>query len=75
MAKLPPAPKSSELTPPELYARRREFLKQGALYVATSAAVGVGLSGLSQLGSADPPQKPPPTPAPAPRCWATDWAW
>ncbi|HEY6077233.1 MAG TPA: protein-methionine-sulfoxide reductase catalytic subunit MsrP [Polyangiaceae bacterium] len=66
MAKLPPAPKSSELTPPELYARRREFLKQGALYVATSAAVGVGLSGLSRLGSADPPQKPPPPPAPAP---------
>ena len=66
MAKLPPAPKSSELTPPELYAQRREFLKQGALYVATSAAVGVGLSGLSQLGSADPPQKPLPTPAQAP---------
>jgi sulfoxide reductase catalytic subunit YedY len=66
MAKLPPAPKSSEVTPPELYARRRELLKQGALYVATSAAVGVGLSQLSSLGSADPPQKPPPLPPPVP---------
>jgi sulfoxide reductase catalytic subunit YedY len=66
MAKLPPEPKSSEVTPPELYARRREFLRQGALYVATSAAVGLGLTQLSRLGSADPPKKPPPMPKPAP---------
>jgi sulfoxide reductase catalytic subunit YedY len=66
MARHPPAPKSSEVTPPELYARRREFLRQGALYVATSAGVGLGLSQLSSLGSADPPQKPPPLPAPLP---------
>ena len=59
MPKLPPEPKSSEITPPELYARRRDFLKSGVLYVATSAAVGVGLSQLSSLGSADPPKKPP----------------
>ncbi len=62
MPKLPPEPKGSELTPPELYARRREFLKTGALYVGTSAAVGLGLSRLSSLGSADPPKKPPPMP-------------
>ena len=60
MAQRPQEPKSSEVTPPELYARRREFLKQGALYVATSTAVGVGLSQLSSLGSADPPKKPEP---------------
>jgi methionine sulfoxide reductase catalytic subunit len=60
MPKLPPAPKSAEITAPEQYARRREFLKTGALYVATSAGVGVGLSQLSSLGSADPPKKPPP---------------
>jgi sulfoxide reductase catalytic subunit YedY len=66
MAQPPPEPRSSEITPPELYARRREFLKQGALYVATSAAVGAGLSQLSSLGSADPPKKPPPLAKPAP---------
>jgi sulfoxide reductase catalytic subunit YedY len=64
-------PKSSEITPPVLYARRRELLKQGALYVATSAAVGAGLSQLSSLGSADPPKKPPPMPKPAPG--APEW--
>ncbi len=66
MRRLPPEPKSSELTPPELYARRREFLKTGALYVASSAAVGLGLSQLSSLGSADPPAQPPPLPKPTP---------
>src|SRR4051812_26630390 len=66
MPKLPPEPKSSEITPPELYARRREVLKTGALYLATSAGVAVGLSQLSSLGSADPPKKPPPLPPPAP---------
>lgn len=71
MAQQPPEPKGSEITPPELYARRREFLKQGALYVATSAVVGAGLTQLSSLGSADPPKKPPPLPKPAPG--APDW--
>ncbi len=71
MPQLPPEPKSSEITAPELYARRREFLKTGGLYVATSAAVGLGLSQLSGLGSADPPQKPPPMPKPAPG--APEW--
>jgi methionine sulfoxide reductase catalytic subunit len=64
MPKLPSEPKSSEITAPGLYARRREFLKTGALYVATSAGVGLALSRLSSLGSADPPKKPPPLPKP-----------
>jgi methionine sulfoxide reductase catalytic subunit len=62
MPALPPEPKSSEVTPPELYARRREFIKTGALYLATSVGVGATLSQLSSLGSADPPKKPPPPP-------------
>ena len=66
MAKLPPEPPASEITSPERYARRRELLKSGALYVAASAVTGVSLSGLSGLGSADPPQKPPAPPPPAP---------
>src|SRR3954470_24035721 len=64
MPKLPKEPPSSEVTAPELYARRREFLKTGALYVATSAGVGLALSRLSSLGSADPPKNPPPLPKP-----------
>jgi sulfoxide reductase catalytic subunit YedY len=55
-------PPSSEITPPKLYARRREFIKSGALFVGTSAAFGAGLVSLSSLGSADPPAKPPPLP-------------
>jgi len=66
MPKLPPEPKSSEITAPELYRRRREFLKTGALYAAASAGFGVALSQLSSLGSADPPKKPPPLPKPEP---------
>lgn len=56
----PRTPPSSELTPPELYARRREFIKSGALFIGTSAALGAGLISLSRMGSADPPAKPPP---------------
>jgi sulfoxide reductase catalytic subunit YedY len=55
-------PDSSEITAPELYARRREFIKSGALFVGSSAALGAGLISLSGLGSADPPAKPPPLP-------------
>lgn len=63
MNRLPP---SSEITPPELYARRREFLKTGSLYLATSSGVALALSQLSSLGSADPPKAPPPPPTPPP---------
>ncbi|MEI9948008.1 MAG: protein-methionine-sulfoxide reductase catalytic subunit MsrP [Pseudomonadota bacterium] len=59
----PRPPASSEITGPGLYARRREFIKSGALFVGTSAALGAGLISLSGLGSADPPVRPPPLPA------------
>jgi sulfoxide reductase catalytic subunit YedY len=59
---LPKPPPSSEITKPELYARRREFIKSGALFVGASAAIGAGLTSLSSMGSADPPVRPPPLP-------------
>jgi len=65
MRNSPRPPASREITAPELYARRREFIKSGALYVGTSAALGAGLISLSGLGSADPPLTPPPMPPPA----------
>jgi methionine sulfoxide reductase catalytic subunit len=65
MRNAPRPPASSEITARELYARRREFIKSGALFVGTSAALGAGLISLSGLGSADPPAKPPALP-PAP---------
>ncbi len=66
MAQLPPEPPASEITPPELYAKRREFLKTGAAFVATSAGSAFALSQLSGMGSADPPREPPPPPKPLP---------
>ncbi len=36
-------PASSEITPEHLYLRRREFIKNGLLFAATSAGVGGGL--------------------------------
>ncbi|HEY0466164.1 MAG TPA: protein-methionine-sulfoxide reductase catalytic subunit MsrP [Polyangiaceae bacterium] len=65
MRNSPRPPASSEITAPALYARRREFIKSGALYLGTSAALGAGLVSLSSMGSADPPAAPPPLP-PAP---------
>ena len=59
MRKLPPPPASSEVTAPEVYARRREFIKASAAFVGTSAALGSGLVSLSSMGSADPPVAPP----------------
>ena len=55
-------PPSREITAPELYARRREFIKSSALFVAASAGFGTGLVSLSNLGSADPPSSPPAPP-------------
>ncbi|MDF3069313.1 MAG: sulfite oxidase subunit YedY [Polyangiaceae bacterium] len=74
MPRLPPEPRASEITTPEHYAKRREFLKQGSLYIATSAGVTLALSQLTSLGSADPPKKPPPVPAPDPGAppWVID---
>src|SRR4051812_33371183 len=58
----PGAPPSSEITPPTLYARRREFIKSAGLYVAASSLFGTGLVSLSGLGTADPALAPPPLP-------------
>jgi len=62
MSSSPSPPKPSEVTPQPLYTRRREFLEQAGLFVATSAGLGAGLTALSSLGSADPPVKPPERP-------------
>ena len=62
MGSLPPEPKPSEITPEGLY-RRREFIKQGALFVGTSAVVGKSLVTLSTMGGADSPATPPPVPS------------
>lgn len=50
MARLPPEPPSGEITPEALYARRREFLKNAALFAGTAAAVGAGLVRLTGGG-------------------------
>lgn len=70
----PRPPVSSEITAPELYARRREFIKSGALFVGASAAFGAGLTALSSMGSADPPSAPPPLPSAHPGAapWRVD---
>jgi len=56
MDKLPKEPPSREVTPEELYLRRREFLKNAALYTATAAGVGAGLLWLTD--GADRPRTP-----------------
>jgi sulfoxide reductase catalytic subunit YedY len=61
-----PPPKASEITPEPLYRRRREFIKQGALFVGTSALLGKGLVELSSMGGADTPSSPPPMPSALP---------
>jgi sulfoxide reductase catalytic subunit YedY len=69
---------SSEITPEELYVRRREFLKSAGLYVGTSAAFGAGLVGLTGAGKRAPvvtqaqaPDLPVSVSAPAPSASAT----
>ncbi len=55
--KLPSEP-ASEVTPESAYLRRREFLKNAALFAGTSTAVGGGLLWLASGGRADPPESP-----------------
>jgi sulfoxide reductase catalytic subunit YedY len=43
MTRLPKEPPASEITPEPLFSRRREFLKNTALFAGTSAALGGGL--------------------------------
>jgi sulfoxide reductase catalytic subunit YedY len=57
MASLPPEPPSSEITPPEVYVRRREILKGAAIFSATAAATGAGL--LRLVGGARGGPRPP----------------
>jgi sulfoxide reductase catalytic subunit YedY len=59
-------PPSAEITPESLYVRRREFIKNTALGVATAAGVGAGLLGL--LGDSARPRidEAPPAPPPKP---------
>ncbi|WP_437276282.1 protein-methionine-sulfoxide reductase catalytic subunit MsrP [Sorangium sp. So ce375] len=47
MSKLPKEPPAGEITPPALYLRRREFLKNAALFTGTASAIGGGLVGLT----------------------------
>jgi methionine sulfoxide reductase catalytic subunit len=68
MSRLPKEPPSAEITPPELYARRREFLKNTALFAGTAAAVGTGLLRLigGPRGSRPAPETELLTPGPRP---------
>jgi methionine sulfoxide reductase catalytic subunit len=43
MTKLPKEPAASEITPEALHVRRREFLKNGALFLGTASTLGGGL--------------------------------
>jgi sulfoxide reductase catalytic subunit YedY len=43
MSRLPSEPPAAEVTSEALYSRRREFLKNAALFAGTSAATGAGL--------------------------------
>ncbi|WP_437620086.1 protein-methionine-sulfoxide reductase catalytic subunit MsrP [Sorangium sp. So ce1151] len=43
MSQLPREPPADEITPPALYMRRRELLKNAALFAGTASAVGGGL--------------------------------
>jgi sulfoxide reductase catalytic subunit YedY len=55
MAKPSPEPPPSEITPLEVYTRRREFLKQAAAFTATAAGFGGGLVALVGGGRAPKP--------------------
>ena len=50
---------ASEITPEPLYMRRREFLRNAALFTATSGAVGGSLLWLMRGGRAEPTPAPP----------------
>jgi sulfoxide reductase catalytic subunit YedY len=58
-----PEPPASEITPLELYTRRRAFLKQAAAFTATAAGFGGGLVALVGGGRAAKPPKAAATPA------------
>lgn len=51
MPKRPNEPPASEVTPEALYQRRREFIKNAALFTGTTAAIGGGLLWLTGSGA------------------------
>jgi sulfoxide reductase catalytic subunit YedY len=62
MSRLPKEPPAAAITPQGLYLRRREFLKNTALFAGTSAAIGAGLIRL--LGKPRPVAPPAPATIP-----------
>jgi methionine sulfoxide reductase catalytic subunit len=64
----PNQPRASEITPESLYVRRRNFIKNGALFVGASTAFGAGLLALTGAGKGKPDADPVPaaTPEPSP---------
>src|SRR5262245_21704658 len=66
MTRLPKEPPSREITPEAVYMKRREFLKNAALFAGTATAVGGGMALLVGRGSRATPTAanalPPPLP-------------
>ena len=62
---MPSQPPSSEITPEPLFHRRREFLKNSALFTLTAATTGGGLFALTG-GAPEPKAGPAPAPEPPP---------
>ena len=58
MSKYPTEPRSNEITPENLYLRRREFIKNAAFTAGTALAAGAGLMWL--VGQGPPPEQPAP---------------
>jgi sulfoxide reductase catalytic subunit YedY len=72
MSRLPKEPPSAEITPEALYQRRRDFLKNTALFAGTAAAIGTGLVRLTGRGHIKPPQVAEPAPLPIAQAPAPD---
>lgn len=75
MGRLPKEPPSSELTPEGLYLRRRELLRDAALFTVTAGALGAGLVALVGGKRSSPPVGAAPEPASsvqAPRRYSVD---
>jgi sulfoxide reductase catalytic subunit YedY len=56
-------PPASEITPEPLYLRRRELIRQGALFVGASAAFGGGLTWVTGASRGRPPPDTAPLPS------------
>src|SRR5262252_10686198 len=54
--RLPKQPSASEITPESLWLKRREFIKNAALFAGTTTAVGGALLYLASGGRADAPE-------------------